>query len=164
MLVGYSSKFHKLISLWTTATYMLTVEWLMMSWLNNLHIVTNCIYHSFYSNIKFQLRFYITFFASINIFRCHVSYSCIINYPKTSDIRCTQSFKIKCLSSHLAVVCPLHWSQMLSREWRCRWSNAPTTSEYLTMLLPTKVRLYIIDLTVVPSKQLNNCIYLQLEN
>ena len=47
---------------------------------------------------------------------------------------------------------PIQWSQALSREWRCSWSSAdrrcsraeptgddPTTSEWLTILLPTKV-------------------------
>ena len=45
-------------------------------------------------------------------------------------------------------LCPIHWSQVLSREWRCSWSSAdtgptgdaPTTSEWSTILLRTKVR------------------------
>ena len=45
-------------------------------------------------------------------------------------------------------LCSIHWSQVLSREWRCSWSSAdigdaPTTSELSTILLPTKVRLIL---------------------
>ena len=45
-------------------------------------------------------------------------------------------------------LCRIPWSQMLSREWRCSWSSAdtgdaPTTSEWLTILLPNKVRLIL---------------------
>ena len=54
-------------------------------------------------------------------------------------------------------LCRIPWSQMLSREWRCSWSSAdrrcsvgaaptgdaPTTSEWSTIVLPTKVRLLL---------------------
>ena len=29
-----------------------------------------------------------------------------------------------CVLPHLAVFSPIHWGQMLSREWRCSWRNA----------------------------------------
>ena len=56
-------------------------------------------------------------------------------------------------------LCPIHWSQMLSREWKCSWSSAcqrcsnyifilDLTSEWSTILLPTKVQTYIRGLTV----------------
>ena len=35
---------------------------------------------------------------------------------------------------------PSHWSQVLSRKWKCSWS---TTSGWSTILLPTKVRLLL---------------------
>ena len=39
--------------------------------------------------------------------------------------------KLKCF----AVVCPIHWSQVLSREWRCSWSNADRRcSNYIRMI------------------------------
>ena len=67
-------------------------------------------------------------------------------YHKFSNIRCTKS-------QTLNVSCPIlqlsllnHWSQVLSWEWRCSWSSAnrrcsTTTSEWSTILLPTKARL-----------------------
>ena len=60
------------------------------------------------------------------------------------------------LISSCSCLCPIHWSQVLSREWRCSWNRrgsnyicvvgaaptgaAPTTSEWSTILLPAKVR------------------------
>ena len=45
-------------------------------------------------------------------------------------------------------LCPIHWSQVLIREWRCSWGagptgDAPTISESSTNLLLTKVRLIL---------------------
>ena len=43
-------------------------------------------------------------------------------------------------------LCPIHWSQALSRQWRYSWGSAetaPTTSELSTNLLPTKVWLIL---------------------
>ena len=51
------------------------------------------------------------------------------------------------LVSTCSCLCPSHWSQVLSREWRCSWAaptgGAPTTSEWSTILLPSKVRLIL---------------------
>ena len=51
------------------------------------------------------------------------------------------------LVSSCSCLCPIQWSQVLSREWRCSWSSAdcdaPTTSEWSTILLHTKVRLIL---------------------
>ena len=33
-----------------------------------------------------------------------------------------------CLVLSCICLCPIHWSQMLSREWRCRWSSAERRS------------------------------------
>ena len=50
-------------------------------------------------------------------------------------------------------LCPIHWSQVLSREWRCSWSSADRQcSNYIWVinnfiLLPAKVS-YITGLTV----------------
>ena len=50
---------------------------------------------------------------------------------------------LMCLVSSGSCLCPIYWSQVLSREWRCSWStdDAPTTSEWPTILLPTNVRI-----------------------
>ena len=38
----------------------------------------------------------------------------------------------------------IHWSQVLSREWRCSWTgDAPTTSAWSPIVLSTKVRFHI---------------------
>ena len=51
------------------------------------------------------------------------------------------------LVSSCSCLCPIHWSQVLSQEWRCRWSNADRRcSNYIwwsTSLLPTKVWLIL---------------------
>ena len=51
------------------------------------------------------------------------------------------------LVSCCSCLCPINWSQVLNREWRCSWSSvdrrAPTTSEWLTSLLPGKVQLIL---------------------
>ena len=44
-------------------------------------------------------------------------------------------------------LCPIYWSQVLSREWRCSWSSADRRcSNYIwviTILLPTEMRLIL---------------------
>ena len=51
------------------------------------------------------------------------------------------------LISSWSCFCPIYWKQVLSREWRCSWrsatGDAPTTSEWSTILLPTKVQLIL---------------------
>ena len=42
-------------------------------------------------------------------------------YRQTFSINRTKLKKLKCFSSRLAFV---HWSQVLSRQWRCSWSSA----------------------------------------
>ena len=48
----------------------------------------------------------------------------------------------------LSCLCPIHWSQVLSQEWRCSWAaptgDAPTTAQWSTILLPTKVGLIMM--------------------
>ena len=56
--------------------------------------------------------------------------------------------KLKCFSSHLATChCPIHWSQVLRREWRCNWSIAcrrcSKSSEWSRIVLPIKVRIIL---------------------
>ena len=71
-----------------------------------------------------------------------------IKYRQVSDISCNKSPKLKCFSSRLAVVIAQ------SIEARCQVENedvvggapkvyAPTTSEWPTILLPSKVRLIL---------------------
>ena len=51
------------------------------------------------------------------------------------------------LISPCSCLCTIYWSHVLSGEWRCSWSSAdrrgdaPTTSEWSKILLPTKMRL-----------------------
>ena len=45
--------------------------------------------------------------------------------------------------SSCSCLCPTHWSQVFSREWRCSWGDASTTSEGSTILLPSKVWLIL---------------------
>ena len=57
------------------------------------------------------------------------------------------------LVSSCSCLCPIHWSQALSREWSCSWSSADrrcsiTTSEWSTIVMPTKAW-FIRGLTVV---------------
>ena len=51
------------------------------------------------------------------------------------------------LISSCRCLCAIHWSQVLSREWRCSWpvptGDAPTTSEWSTILSCTKVQLIL---------------------
>ena len=49
----------------------------------------------------------------------------IHGYCQTSSISSTkfQNFKM-CLISSCSCLCPMHWSQVLSWEWRCSWSSA----------------------------------------
>ena len=46
------------------------------------------------------------------------------NYRKTSSIRLTKSKKYIFPVSSCRCLCLIHWSQVLSREWRCSWSSA----------------------------------------
>ena len=69
---------------------------------------------------------------------CMIQYSSsgVFNCCQTSNIRHTNSLKLKCFWIRLAVVfCPIHWSQVLSREWRCSWSSAERRcSNYIWMI------------------------------
>ena len=65
------------------------------------------------------------------------------------------------LVSSCSYISLIHWSRVLSREWGCSWTgDAPTTSGWSTISLPTKVRLilevwwYMWRLLLVPSMQM----------
>ena len=45
------------------------------------------------------------------------------------------------LVSSCICLCPIHWSQVLSREWRCSWSTA--NRQWSTIWLPIKVQLIL---------------------
>ena len=45
-------------------------------------------------------------------------------YRKISNIKRIKSQNLKTLISFCNCLCPIHWSQLLSREWRCSWSSA----------------------------------------
>ena len=64
-----------------------------------------------------------------------------------------QILKLKCFSSRLcSCFCPTHWSQVLSEEWRCSWSNAGRwCSDYIwviSTIISYQGATYIRDLTV----------------
>ena len=64
---------------------------------------------------------------------CH---SAKMTYRKISNIRRAKSPNLMFLVSSCSCLCPIQWSQVLSREWRCSWSStgaAPTTSEWSTI-------------------------------
>ena len=73
-----------------------------------------------------------------------------IKYHQASNIK-LKIPKLKCFSSHLAVVFvqSIYWSQVLSWEWRCSWSSADRQQAMLqlhlrsTNLLLTKVQLVL---------------------
>ena len=46
-------------------------------------------------------------------------------YHQTSNIRCTESlnWNVSHLILQFSCLCPIHWSQVWSREWRCNWSS-----------------------------------------
>ena len=46
------------------------------------------------------------------------------NFCKTSNISRTKSQNLNVSRLALQLSCPIHWSQVLSREWRCSWSSA----------------------------------------
>ena len=47
------------------------------------------------------------------------------NYRRISNIRYAPNQKIKMFFvPSCSCFCPIHWSQLLSREWRCSWSSA----------------------------------------
>ena len=51
----------------------------------------------------------------------------IMEYHQISNIWHTVTHQIpkpKCFSLSCSCLCPIHWCQVLSREWRCSWSSA----------------------------------------
>ena len=47
-----------------------------------------------------------------------------IHYRQTYNITHTKSKLKVVIVSSCTRICPVHWSQVLSLEWRCRWSSA----------------------------------------
>ena len=49
----------------------------------------------------------------------------LLVYRQTSNIshNISQKLNVSRLVSSCSCLCPLHWSQLLSREWRCSWSS-----------------------------------------
>ena len=45
-------------------------------------------------------------------------------YRQISNISHTKSQTLMFLVSSCSCLCPIYWSQVLSREWRCSWSSA----------------------------------------
>ena len=74
-------------------------------------------------------------------------------YRKIYDIRSTKSPNLMILVSSCICLCPIYWSRVLSREWRCSWSSADRRcSNYIWVinnLIAYKGAAYIRDLVVV---------------
>ena len=49
---------------------------------------------------------------------------CYEKFRQTSNIRRTKTQRQIFLVSPCSCLCAIHWSQVLSREWRCSWSSA----------------------------------------
>ena len=69
-------------------------------------------------------------------------------YCQTSNIRRTKFQNLDVIVLSCSCLCPIHWNQVLSREWRCSWSSTDRRcSNYieviLTILSPTAVRLIL---------------------
>ena len=84
-------------------------------------------------------------------FQCLVSFQGNI-YRELSNMRRTKSLN---LSHCCSCLWPIHWSQVLSWEWRLIGAS-PVTSERSTILLPTLVRL-ILDVLRYLHKMWNMC-------
>ena len=67
------------------------------------------------------------------------------------------------LVSSCVCLCPIFWSRVLNREWRCSWSSADRRCSYyiwvINNLIAYKGAPYIRDLTV-HSKMIGNKLYL----
>ena len=70
--------------------------------------------------------------------------------PEISNIRRTIFQNLNDPHLVLHCLCQIHWSHVASREWRCVWNfgtastgDAPTTSEWSTILFTTKVQLIL---------------------
>ena len=75
----------------------------------------------------------------------HFTATVLTDWEKSYELNTNVCGVLNLLRSNLSNIRrPIHWRQMLSREWRCSWGraptdNAPTTPEWSTVALPTKV-------------------------
>ena len=69
------------------------------------------------------------------------------SYRQTSIVRPPNPETSMPLFSSCNYLCAIHWTDVLSWEWRCSWSSADkrcsTTYEWSTMLLPSKMSLIL---------------------
>ena len=67
-------------------------------------------------------RFEVTWFKRPKV----VTHKITSHYRQTSNMSRTNYQNLnKCVSfSSCSYLCPIHWNQVLSREWRCSWSSA----------------------------------------
>ena len=76
----------------------------------------------------------------------------ISKYRKISKIRRTKSPNLNVFVSSCSCLCPIQWSHVLSREWRCNWSSADRRcSNYIWVMenfIAYQTATYIRDLTV----------------
>ena len=83
----------------------------------------------------------------------HVYGTCCMPYCcHTSNISHTYSPNLMFLILSGSCFCPIHWSQVLSWEWRCSWSSADRRcSNYIWVIdhfIAYQVTIYMIGLTV----------------
>ena len=122
--------------------------------LQNFHTVIFVLFSNCYTTIRFL--------DSLKFIKCHCHYHNQCTTLKTTAqtilyITCCQTSNISHTKyqilyvSHLilqfSLPNPLNWSQVLSPELSCSWSrliaDSPNTSEWSTILLPTKVWLIL---------------------
>ena len=74
-------------------------------------------------------------------------------YSQISNISHTKSQTSLLPISSCCCLCPIHWSKVMSREWRCSWSSADRRcSNYIWVInnfIAQQGRTYIRGLTVV---------------
>ena len=77
-------------------------------------------------------------------------------YLQTSNISSTKSSTLMFFISSFSCLCPIHYSKVLSREWRCSWSSANRRcSNYIWVmnnLIAYKGMSYIRGLTIFINK------------
>ena len=98
------------------------------------------------------LRLFMLCIYILSVFWLLSSLTVLIYYRKVSNIRRTKIKTYMILVSTCSCLCPSHWSQVLSREWRCSWSSADRRcSNYIWVIdnfIAFKGESYIKDLTV----------------
>ena len=85
---------------------------------DGLYIETGTRYHAHCLHVSFWQVLH------IRVILKYISDVCECVYSKISNTRCKKLQNLMILVSFCSCLCPIHWSQLLSREWRCSWTSA----------------------------------------